>query len=331
MAAIEDLYEAVKRRECILFLGAGVHYPPPENSDYAYPPESRPPLGAGFSRQLTDECLDVLEKDSKEDATEVGGVGEEARERAEHEHRLREEQRAKRRWYLQQHRESLQRSSWYFEVHRQRAELIRRIVEAVDQGKQPSPIVRALATIDFPIVITTNYDRLFEGALGLLGKKVAPIIYNPERHEPEDLFGLPRKDQRWIFKIHGCISKPDSIVITDEDYIRFVMRMNDGEDFHPVPQKIRTQLAEWPTLFVGYSLLDYNLRLLFRTLRWRIKPALRPATFSLDLHPDLLVQATYGVLESQLANAPLVTFIARDIWSFVPQLYEQVLGERMPG
>ena len=32
-------------------------------------------------------------------------------------------------------------------------------------------------------------------------------------------------------------------------------------------------LTDWTTLFVGYSLLDYNLRLLFKTLRWKIDSA----------------------------------------------------------
>jgi hypothetical protein len=106
--------------------------------------------------------------------------------------------------------------------------------------------------------------------------------------------------------------------------------MNDGEDFHPVPQKIRTQLAEWPTLFVGYSLLDYNLRLLFRTLRWRIKPSVRSATYSLDLQPDMLISATYGAKEGELASEPLVTVIVRDIWKFVPHLYQEIMGKKMP-
>jgi hypothetical protein len=57
MANIDDLYDAVSRRECILFLGAGVHYPPPEDlPDYQYPSEDRPPLGAEFSRALAREC-----------------------------------------------------------------------------------------------------------------------------------------------------------------------------------------------------------------------------------------------------------------------------------
>ena len=325
MASIPELYEKVKSRECILFLGAGVHYPPPSDlAEYQYLEEQRPPLGKQFSYALVKDGLRKLWADSKDDPLEKN----EKEARKDRAKKLRKKHR-----YLLDNRDNLQRISWFYELQFQRAALVDRVSESVDQGKKPSAIVRALAEIDFPIVITTNYDRLFEQALGLLGKKISPIIYNPERREQTvDLRGVPLKgqDERWFFKIHGCTSAPESIVITDEDYIRFVMRMNDSEDFHPVPQKIRTQLAEWPALFVGYSLLDYNLRLLFRTLRWRIKPALRPATFSLDLSPDMLIEATYGAPEGQLAKEPLVRFIALDIWKFVPRLYEEILAKKMP-
>ena len=74
-------------------------------------------------------------------------------------------------------------------------------------------------------------------------------------------------------------------------------------------------------------LLD-ELRLLFRTLRWKIQPSVRPPTFSVDLYPDILIRATYGILESQMAKEPLVTFIARDIWKFVPSLYEHIFNKK---
>jgi hypothetical protein len=139
----------------------------------------------------------------------------------------------------------------------------------------------------------------------------------------KDFRGQPNPDNLWFFKMHGCVSEPESIVVTDEDYIHFVMRMGDSEDFHPVPQKLRLQFKEWPTLFVGYSLLDYNLRLLFRTLRRRVPEAEVPATFSLDPRPDLLVLETY----SARAN---VSFIEQDSWRFVPQLYQDLLDREMP-
>jgi hypothetical protein len=55
--------------------------------------------------------------------------------------------------------------------------------------------------------------------------------------------------------------------VTDEDYIQFVLRMTDKDPYDPVPMSLKHFLKRWTTLFIGYSLLDYNLRLLFKTLR----------------------------------------------------------------
>ena len=64
-------------------------------------------------------------------------------------------------------------------------------------------------------------------------------------------------------------------------------------------------MKRWPTLFVGYSLRDYNLRLLFRTLRWRIDPANFPRAFSVDRTPDPLI------LEVWQNQRRFITFIAQ--------------------
>jgi hypothetical protein len=63
------------------------------------------------------------------------------------------------------------------------------------------------------------------------------------------------------------------------------------------------------------------LRLLFRTLRWRVDAADLPPTFSVDEHPDPLV---LRVLQDKLK---FVTFVAQDLWMFVPWLYKQVYGK----
>jgi hypothetical protein len=333
MANVTDLYEAVQRRECVLFLGAGVHYPPPADSSYVYQPEHRPPLGAAFSRWLADECSAELDAESRDDPSDPTAIspGDEQRTRREVEWKIREEQREKKRAYLRQHRDALQRTSWYYEVHHNRALLVNKIKDAVNTGKEPSPLVRALAEMDFPIVITTNYDQLFETALRRAGKEPTTRIYDPRGlQSTRNFVGLPKATERWLFKMHGCVSDPSSIVVTDEDYINFVMRMGDSEDYAPVPQKIRVQFKEWPTLFVGYSLLDYNLRLLFRTLRRRVDPADQPATYSLDPSPDLLVLATYGSRAEKGSVGPLVSFIEQDSWRFVPALYQRVFARQMP-
>ncbi len=169
-------------------------------------------------------------------------------------------------------------------------------------------------------MITTNYDQLFEKALRDAGKDPRVAIYTPKLEETTD-HRKPTAQSPIVFKSHGCISKPETIVITDEDYIEFVLRMSSKEPYDPLPRRLKVYLTDWTTLFVGYSLLDYNLRLLFKTLRWKIGHAYVPLMYSVDRAPDPLIM---DVWQSQRRY---VRFIAQDVWSFVPRSCELVLGE----
>lgn len=290
-AAISTIAEKVSRGNCILFLGAGVHFRPPHGSPWHYSGKKRPPVGRAFSRYLArkSEFAKSFPKES---------IG------------------------------NLQRVSLHYEtIYSSRFDLVEEVRSAVHIGKEPSPVLRALAGLDFPMVITTNYDQLFETALREAGKEPCVSIYSKdetvETTEYEDE-GAPSAQRPFIVKIHGDVERPQSIVITDEDYIQFVLRMGHKEPYHPIPITFRRYFVKWPTLFIGYSLMDYNLRLLFITLRWRIDRALFPLTYSVDRYPDPLI------LDVWQYQRRYVKFIAQDVWTFVPELYEQVTGRSMP-
>jgi hypothetical protein len=99
--------------------------------------------------------------------------------------------------------------------------------------------------------------------------------------------------------------------------------MSNKDPYDPVPLTLKFYLTGWTTLFVGYSLLDYNLRLLFKTLRWKIDSANVPDMYSVDYHPDPLI---FDVWDNQRRY---VKFIAQDAWAFVPKLYQLVLGKEL--
>ena len=103
----------------------------------------------------------------------------------------------------------------------------------------------------------------------------------------------------------------------------FSMRMNDKDPYGPVPLSLKYHLTRWSTLFVGYSLRDYNLRLLLTTLRWNIDRANLPNMYSVDVSPDPLV------LEVWENKRRYLKFVAEDVWAFVPKLYEQTLGKEL--
>ena len=281
-----QIAEDVRNGRCILFLGAAVHAPPPEGSPFEYPEAQRPPLGSALSRSLAEQC----DLPDREDPA------------------------------------NLQRVALFYEIARSRRLLVEEIARAVQEGKRPSPVVRALAELGFPRVITTNYDQLFEDALRIAGKRPRTSIYNKSKLEPTQDPPNPTAESPIVYKLHGDIEHGDTIVVTDEDYIEFLYRMLDKEPYNPVPLKLKADLTERTTLFVGYSLLDYNLRLLFKALRWGMDPALLPEMYSVDFKPDPLV---LRVAEGPTSSYGNVKFVVQDVWAFVPQLYQLVLGREM--
>lgn len=287
--AIQAVSAAVAEGQCVLFLGAGVHYPPPPGSAYTYPPEHRPPLGAALSKDLAEQC-------------------------------------GFRQTFPAESPRNLQRVSLYFEQKKNRRELVEHIRREVDGNgrRQPSAILEALASLPFPIVITTNYDRLFEQALRRHGKDPQVIVYDPSVTASRTDADQYSANRPILFKIHGDVDKPESIVVSDEDYIQFLLRMTAEDRFHPVPETIMYMMKKWPTLFLGYSLIDYNLRLLLKTLWWRLDSARRRGNYSVDKYPDLLIRSVWA------DQAKLVQFIPLDVWKFVPDLYQRVLGTEMP-
>jgi SIR2-like protein len=295
MADFDEIVKAVKANECILFLGAGVHYPP-EDSDPVYggcyPMSDRPPLGAELAEMLADDIkLDEDAEYSKEAKLEIVG--------------------------------DLKRVSLYYEVATSRTAMVNKVRTLVSDNKQPSRALSALAELDFPLICTTNYDKLFEKALIVKGKGPIVSSYSNNRFAITKDYTDAKLDPRkpFLFKIHGDIDDPtDSIVITDEDYIEFILRNIWGMGaYDPIPSVFSYHLRFWPVLFVGFSLMDYNLRLIFKIMGWELpKPK---ESYSIGPYPDGLIRKKYD---------PPVKFVVQDVWSFVPALYKAVTGKDMP-
>jgi SIR2-like domain len=204
-----------------------------------------------------------------------------------------------------------------------RTQLANVVRAAVSVKKKPSPALRGLAQLNFPIIVTTNYDSLFRDALIEAGKSPITEYYIPGRPGKDiDPSDDPTSQKPFLFKIHGCESNASSMVLTDEDYIDFVLGMSEKEGMNPVPRTIFYRMSKWPTLFIGYSLQDYNLRLLLKTLRQgkdRFKTC-----YAIDPYPDSLITRVWD------DELEYVSFVAQDLWTFVPALYKKVKGQDMP-
>jgi hypothetical protein len=91
-------------------------------------------------------------------------------------------------------------------------------------------------------IITTNYDLIIEG---LLPDQAKPI-------KPNEVLSCSR-EQIPVYHMHGIKTDPDSIVITNEDYIK-LFRPDEYRQ-----QRLPFLLLESTTLTIGYGVGDSNV------------------------------------------------------------------------
>lgn len=132
----------------------------------------------------------------------------------------------------------------------------------------------------YQLIVTTNYDDALEKAFRLQEEEFDLIYYETEG-EPGGRFSYrqwggdvePIKkaskfehtllDRRTvILKIHGAVGKSNrerrSYAVTEDDYIDYL----SGKPINKVlPAQVINQLRESQFLFLGYKMLDWNLRI----------------------------------------------------------------------
>ena len=149
-----------------------------------------------------------------------------------------------------------------------------------------------LADLDLPIYLTTNYDGLMLAALRARGKQ-------PERElcgwndlvrelQPSALDAgfTPTPSTPLVYHLHGHGDLPQSMVLTEDDYLAFLVRISTDNTVRLLPSKIRSALATTALLFVGYSLSDWDFRVLFRGLMGSLGSTLGMTSIAVQLDPS---------------------------------------------
>lgn len=104
--------------------------------------------------------------------------------------------------------------------------------------------LRSLTDSNISGFITTNYDNFLES-----------ITQNYKVYTgQEELIFSPIQEIAEIFKIHGTITNPKSLVLTQKDYQEF----NSKSKY--LAAKLMTIFMEYPIIFIGYSLTDSNIQ-----------------------------------------------------------------------
>ena len=145
-----------------------------------------------------------------------------------------------------------------------------------------------LADLPLPVYMTTNYDDFMVQALESRHKdpKRELCRWNQLVKDEPSIFDsgfTPTVANPVVFHLHGHDRVPESLVLTEDDYLDFLV--NISRDQTLLPPRIQEALTGASLLFIGYSLADWDFRVLFRGLVMSTESSLRRISVTVQLPP----------------------------------------------
>ena len=241
-------------------------------------------------------------------------------------------------YYPGDEKQDLLRVSQYIAVMQGSGPLYFALHGIFDSNCPPTPLHRFFATIPttlrekghssgYQLIVTTNYDDLMEQAFQAVGQPFDVVSYIAEGEQrgkflhwppkgephliekPNEYRGLSLDQRPVILKIHGAVDRiaaeRDSYVITEDHYIDFLARTDIS---NLVPVTLVAKLKRCNFLFLGYSLRDWNLRVILHRI-WG-EQRLRWKSWAIQLDPDPMEEEFWRKRGVDILNVRLEEYIA---------------------
>jgi SIR2-like domain len=149
-----------------------------------------------------------------------------------------------------------------------------------------------LADLPLPIYITTNYDNFMMQALSQRRLRKSPewalCRWNKYIKDKPSIFDKkgfePTEKNPVVFHLHGHESVDQSLVLTEDDYLDFLISISKDQDL--IPSRIQRAFSGTSLLFLGYSLSDWDFRVLYRSLVFYLERACKRTHVSVQIVPD---------------------------------------------
>ena len=145
------------------------------------------------------------------------------------------------------------------------------------QALQDGDPYDVISGLDLPVYITTNYDDLLLQALRNRRKEPRPMLcpWNDLSYElaGEDDLYRHEPDERTpaVYFLHGNAQEPGSIVLTEDDYLDFIVwitrQWREQAAISRIAPCVKQAMAKTSLLFIGYSQNDWTFRVLMRSIR----------------------------------------------------------------
>lgn len=195
----------------------------------------------------------------------------------------------------------------YYSLVGGRIPLYRELHSIFDRDFPLTPLHTFLANIPRPLlIITTNYDDLIERAYADQGKKFDVVIHTTDPNVGDRLIWMPHgsdkpvevspnkldidfENHTVIYKMHGTVDRRstqhDQFVITEDDYVDFLVRMTKKK---AVPAIFAEPFQSSHFLFLGYSLRDWNFRVILSRIQNELRRPTDVTSWSIQYKPSLM-------------------------------------------
>ena len=171
-----------------------------------------------------------------------------------------------------------------------------------DFFKTPDEPLGVLAALPFPIYMTTNYDDLMFKALKAQPKDAKREICCWNKYvreilkEKSSAFDsadgfVPTPANPVVYHLHGHDNVPESLVLTEDDYLDFLVNVFKEQNL--LPPRIQQAITGASLLFIGYRLADWDFRVLFRGLVNSMEGSLRRISVAVQLPLEDLEKQRY--------------------------------------
>ncbi len=169
----------------------------------------------------------------------------------------------------------------------------------------PNEAHTVLARLDLPLYLTTNLDGFMTKALMANGKDPARELcrwnvnldWLPSLFEDDPDYE-PTEEAPLVYHLFGTDEEVESLVITEDNYLDFLVQVSAEMD--RIPNYIRGALSNASLMFVGYSLYDWEFRVIMRGLVANMDQRRRFKHVAVQLEVDDVGQSDVNAVQSFL-------------------------------
>ncbi len=187
---------------------------------------------------------------------------------------------------------------------------------------QANPLL-LLAAFPLPVYLTTSYHNFLAVALEKARKKPRLEIcrwHDGLRSIPSvferDKDYEPTPEEPLVYHLYGLDQHPESLVLTEDDHLDFLA--NISKDTGAIHPRVRRALTESSLVLLGYSLADWDFKVLFRGV---IKP--RPQSL---WKTSVAIQLEENAMEREYVKKYLRQVKFEVVWNdapgFIQELYQ---------